>query len=878
MKLSDYRKKRDAARTNEPLGAEPPPGRGPTLVGAYVVHLHDATRRHYDLRIEVDGVLTSFAVPKGPTLDPDEKHVAIQTEDHPIEYLDFEAVIPAGNYGAGSMILWDRGSIRYLDSSAEAGLESGKLDFILSGHKLRGRFALVRFKGSKTEWLLLKKRDPHASKERDITALEPRSILSGLTVDELADSPRIAAAIEAQAAELGAPARRFDSRKLSPMLCSTPDADRIPTHGKGWIYELKLDGVRILAEKGGEDVTLTYRSARDTTASYPEVVRALRAVSASRVVLDGEIVAFDDAGQPNFQRLGQRIHLTRPADIRRASIAVPVLFMVFDMLAIGERDLRDLPLLERKRLLGRLLPGHGIVRALDHLEDDGRPLLAFCRDLRLEGVVAKRGSSRYRPGPKRYDDWVKIKCERDDDFVVVGWTRGERGRDRLGALDIASFHEGELVTRGKVGSGFDEKAIDQVLALLRPLVTPDCAVRGKLPSAPRGRTFVRPEIVVSVHYLGWSDEGLVRFPVFRGIRVDQAPTDCTAAPPGEIAMVAAPAAAPAEAKPAEAPAAGQDPRPGAGSGRSGSEERRAAITNKSKVLFPDDGYTKADLWAYYEGIAPTLLPYLEDRPIVLVRYPDGILGKHFFQWNAPPGMPSWVRSFSIHVEDEDRNEKRVFIVNDVDSLLFIANLACIPIHVLGCRKDTLDQCDFFTVDFDLKGVALRKAVTLALTLHELLQAIGLVGFPKTSGQSGLHVLVPLGPGVSFATARAMSEVLARLLVQRHPDLGTLERAVSKRGDRVYVDTGQTGPSRTIVSPYSVRATAGARVSTPLSWGEVTPDLDPSVFTIKTTVERVAQRGDPMAPLLHALPSVGAAVSALEVLVSESAAVSARGGR
>lgn len=874
MKLSDYRKKRDAARTNEPLGAEPPAGRGPTLAGAYVVHLHDATRRHYDLRIEVDGVLTSFAVPKGPTLNPDEKHVAIQTEDHPIEYLDFEAVIPAGNYGAGSMILWDRGSIRYLEASAEAGLESGKLDFVLSGHKLRGRFALVRLKGSRTEWLLLKKRDAHASQDRDITAAEPRSILSGLTVDELADSPRIAASIEAQAAELGAPVRRFDGRKLGPMLCSTAEADRIPIHGSGWIYELKLDGVRILAEKGGEDVTLTYRSSRDTTAAYPEVVRALRAVSASRVVLDGEIVAFDEMGQPNFQRLGQRIHLTRPSDIRRAAIAVPVLFMVFDMLAIGDRDLRELPLLDRKRLLGRLLPGAGILRVLDHLEDDGRPLLAFCRELRLEGVVAKRAGSRYRSGPKRYDDWVKIKCERDDDFVVVGWTRGERGRDRLGALDIASYHAGELVARGKVGSGFDEKTLDRMLELLRPLVTPHCAVQGMLPPAPRGRTFVRPEVVVSVRYLGWSDEGLVRFPVFRGIRADQDPADCAAAPPGEISLRAA---APAAAPPLETPPAGQDPRPIVGSARSGSEERRAAITNKSKVLFPDDGYTKADLWAYYEGIAPTLLPYLEDRPIVLVRYPDGILGKHFFQWNAPQGMPAWVRSFSIHVEDEERNEKRVFIVNDADSLLFIANLACIPIHVLGCRKDTLDQCDFFTVDFDLKGVALRKAVTLALTLHQLLEAIGLAGFPKTSGQSGLHVLVPLGPGVSFATARAMSEVLARLLVQRHPEIATLERAVSKRGDRVYIDTGQTGPSRTIVAPYSVRATAGARVSTPLAWGEVTADLDPAAFTIKTTVDRVAKRGDPMAPMFHARPSIGAAVASLEVLVSESAAMSSRSG-
>ncbi len=883
-RLRSYRSKRRAEATPEPPG-EPPepadqePGPGPsgeTRSGAFVVHLHDATRRHYDLRLEVGGVLASFAVPKGPGLDPSEKHLAIRTEDHPIEYVDFEGVIEPGNYGAGPMICWDRGLVRYLETSAEQGLASGKVDLVLGGYKLRGRYALVKLdKSAKgNEWLLLKKNDAFADREHDVRVDAPRSVLSGLTVGELARAPALVKEAEDRARALGAKEGEVDGRKVSPMLCSTLDEEvgaELPTAIRsGYVYELKLDGVRVVADKRDGDVALTYRSARDTTAAYPEVERAVRALAPERVVLDGEVVAFDEAGVPNFQRLAQRIHLNEKWAIGRALLSVPVVYLVFDVLALGPHDLRGLPLLARREILRRVVPGQGVIRALDYLESHGEALLDFCRARKLEGIVAKRADSPYRPGPKRTANWVKIKCERDESFVVIGYTRGNEGRSRLGALDLGAYEDGVLRVRGKVGSGLNERTIDALLAKLEPLRTKQVTFKGKLGSAPQGRTLVKPEVVVSVRFLGWSDEGLLRFPTFRGVDYDRAPEDCVAGP-HDAAVHLPSLEAPRfrkekRAREAAARALGEadEEEPPASSYRGSHPLKRAVLTNQDKVFWPEEGYTKGDLCRYYEAISGALLPYLRDRPVVLVRYPDGVAGKHFFQWNVPWGFPAWIRHIPLSTADEDR-KKRVFLINDLDGLLAVANLGAIPLHVLSCRAQSLEQCDFFTLDFDVDRSTLANGVTLVRELRRLLDAIGLQGFCKTSGQSGLHVLVPLGPGIGFETAHTLCGLLGRLVAQRHPDIATLERVVERRGKRVLVDVGQTGPRRTIVAPYSVRAFPGARVSTPITWEEL-DGVDPSTFTIRTVPPRVEAVGDLMRGVLTARPDVPGAVKALEGLV------------
>ncbi len=860
--LDTYRDKRDPGATNEPFGAEPLHSTGATRRGAFVVHCHAARNLHFDLRLEVGGVLTSFAVPKGPSLDPKQKRLAIQTENHPMGYLDFEDVIPKGNYGAGAMIVWDQGRVIYPEAAAEEQIDNGKLDFILDGFKLGGRFALVRTNprgqgpkpprkdGKPFEWLLLKKEDGFSKPGSDVVADARWSVLSGLTVDERAESLDVGEAVEAAAEELGAKkSKGKEGRRVSPMLCSLEEPD---LDAKGWLYELKIDGVRILADKRGDSVRLSYRTGRPATSSYPEIVRAIRALPIERVLLDGEVVAFDEKGKPNFQRLGQRIHARRRGDVSFVVDAVPVRYLVFDVLQAGDYDLTRLPLTARKELLGEIVRGGGWVRVLDHIEDSGRALYDFCLEQGLEGVVAKRGASKYMEGPTRYPDWVKIKTEREADFVVVGYTKGEGGRKDLGALDLATFDEhGVLTVRGKAGSGLDEATIATLLPRLEKLKRKKPQAAGTYGPKKAGRVHVKPEIVVNVRYLGWSEDGVLRFPVFRGVREDVPMDDCTAAPRLADDLAEAIEDTPRKQDKPDTRLAGR---------------HRVQLTNQNKVFWPEEGYTKGDLCDYYEAMAPTILPYLSDRPVMLVRYPDGIRGKNFYQWRVPWRAPSWVRSLPIKSEEEDK-DVTCFLVDDLDTLLYIANLGCIPVHILGGRKGRLDLADFVTIDFDLEERPLRDAITLARTLHEILEEIGLPSFPKTSGQSGLHVFVPVGEGVAWPTAKMLGEVLGRILLSRHRDIATMNRNKETRAGKVYVDVGQIGPSRTIVAPYSVRARPGATVSTPLSWDEVSFALDPRAFDIFTVPERVAKVGDPMAGLLDVGVDIAAAIEALRAFIA-----------
>ncbi len=398
------------------------------------MHLHDARRRHWDVRLQIGGTLMSFAVPKGPSLDPREKRLAVHTEDHPLEYADFEDVIPDGNYGAGAMIVWDAGRVRYLEPPEE-GLAKGKLDFVLSGYKLGGRFALVqtgkragRDPDEKNQWLLIKKEDAFSSQERDIVGEAPESVLSGMTVEALARKQEVAASFVAHARRLGALTGDLDARKLTPMLCAGDARLDDPKR----LYELKLDGVRLLADRRGGDVALIYRSQRVMTGTYPEVARAVRSLAPDRLVLDGEVVAFDDEGRPSFHRLGRRMHLTRPHDVMHAAAEVPVVYVVFDVLQVGDWDLRSLPLRARKELLAEIVPRRGVIRMLDHLDGDGRPLFDLCAKLGLEGVVAKNAASPYRAGPERSEDWSKIKRVREADLPSWAGSKA-RGRGRRSA-------------------------------------------------------------------------------------------------------------------------------------------------------------------------------------------------------------------------------------------------------------------------------------------------------------------------------------------------------------------------------------------------------------------------------------------------------------
>lgn len=877
--LRRYREKRDPAATNEPFEVARP-STGATWAGDFVVHLHDATRRHYDLRLQIGGVLKSFAVPRGPSLWPQEKRLAVQTEDHPLSYLDFEDVIPDSNYGAGPMIVWDIGRVKYLEQTPEEGLPKGKLDFELQGRKLRGRFALVettqRFSpGAKQrQWLLVKKQDPHCvPDERGPVETQPESVFSGLTVEQLLVRSTLAQQLLDEARAQGATEWGNGPEKLTPMMCATQGAELDDTRR---LYELKLDGVRVLATKNGDRVQLTYRSGRSAAESFPEVVRALQTSFLDQVVIDGELVAFDERGKPNFQRLAQRFSVSRPYEVKAAMSQVSVVFLAFDVLRLANLNVMKLPLIERKRLLAKLIRGKGLIRYLDHLEDRGSLLFDLCEKQGLEGVISKLKTSAYLPG-ERTSDWVKHKRESEELFVVVGWVRGKGHREALGALELATYRDETLIYRGRVGSGFNDAVIRRMLATMPSLVTAEFHCQ-ELPEEGMANSVpLLPRWVVRVRFLEWTPQKRLRMAVLLDWFEDGDLRECVAAPHEELeqrafANLEAHAAAPMVTATSPAEPLPLEPHPelpdhleleGAALDPMALVRHRVTVTNVDKLFWPEEGYTKGQLLQYYEEIAPWLLPHLAERPVMLVRYPDGVTGKSFYQWNVPAGTPSWVRTLTIREEEKDGKDVTTFLVDSVDALLHIINLGCIPIHVLAGRMPHVDDCDFLTIDFDLGEQPFSLAVRMALETRQLLADVGLTGYAKTSGQSGLHVLIPMGERVKYPMAKGLVELLGRLLQLRFPEEATMERRVNKRGGRAYIDTGQTGRSRTIVGPYSVRAHPGARVSTPLHWDEVHLALRPERYTMFTVPELVRGRGDPLAGWLDQRPDMASVLSKLE---------------
>jgi len=830
--LEAYRKKRDPERTPEPFG-----GRRVAGERLFVVHKHAARNLHYDLRLEMDGVLKSWAVPKGPSVRPEEKRLAVHVEDHPIEYADFEGVIPAGNYGAGGVIIWDRGWYRPVkEGDPLEQLAKGKLEVEFFGFKLRGRWTLARMAKKEKEWLLLKKADAAASGS-ELIERYPQSVLSGLTVEEIRDPPAKRAAVRARLQALGAP-RGDVSPRTQPLMLATL-AER-PVSGKEWLFEIKYDGVRVLASRQGKAVGLFGRSGQEITGRYPELVSALRALPVETFLIDGEIVALDESGKPSFERLQARMGLTNPRDIARATTAVPVIGIFFDCLALDGHDLRRLPLLERKECLRLLLPPLGPVRYGDHVREHGEAFFEAASAEHLEGIVAKKLKSLYVGG--RSQDWIKVKCLRRQEFVIGGYTDPQGARAYFGALHIGIYDGPRLVYVSKVGTGFDDASLKSLSEALQPLRCPTSPFAIGTPTG-RGHHWVEPKLVCEVRFTEWTKDGGIRHPAFLGLRTDKRPEECRREAPVEIA---APAPSPAEPAP----------------------RAEVKITNPKKVFWPKDGYTKADLIAYYVAVAPLLLPYLRERPVVLTRYPDGIAGKSFFQKDAPEFTPAWVRTERIYSKDAER-EIDYFIVDDVETLRYVINLGTIPLHLWSARLGSLDRPDWLILDLDPKGAPFADVVKVARQLHRILDEVGLPNYVKTSGATGLHVLIPLGSRYTHEEARTFARLLALLGVEAMPDLATLARPIRAREGKVYIDFGQNGHGRTIVAPFSVRPLPDAPASCPLPWEMVTARLDPRRFTIKTLPAQMEKTGDPLAPILAGSVDMATAIARIEARLPRS---------
>jgi bifunctional non-homologous end joining protein LigD len=838
-RLSHYRAKRSLERTPEPAGSLAGNEGVSAGGGLFVVHKHAARRLHYDLRLEMDGVLRSWAVPKGPSFDPTDKRLAVLVEDHPLEYGDFEGVIPAGNYGAGAVIVWDRGRWIPLEDPTD-GLANGKLLFELHGIKLRGRWTLVKLKKGEQEWLLIKERDGYVSS--DGAGINEASVLSGLTVDDLKAGRTPGDAVGDDLLRLKAARTVVRASDVRLMLAESRDR---PFRGAEWLFELKLDGYRALAARDG-GAQLLSRNGNDLSPCFPEIVQALRALPFDRLVLDGELVALDEQGRPNFQRLQQRAQLRRGLDIRHASVECPVTYFAFDLLGFGEFDLRRLWLVERKALLARVVPTVGILRVLDHFEAEGELLYEQVQKIGLEGIVGKRRDSIYKPG--RTPAWVKIRTRRSDDFVIVGFSSPKGSRSGFGALYLGKYYdEGQLIYCGRAGSGFTEEQLTSVRATLDALRRPEPACAGTLPQEP-GTAWVEPRLVCEVEFTEWTEEGLLRQPVFLRFRDDKNPEECVA----QATL--------------DPPTNEADPRP-----RSrkpsvvDAEERSIDLTNVEKVFWPEDGYTKGDLLEYYRTIAPQILPYLADRPLVLTRFPDGIAGKSFFQMDAPRFVPEWIRRERRWSEQAER-EIDYFVCDDEESLLYLVNLGTIPLHIWSSRVSDIEHPDWCVLDLDPKGAPFADVVEVAQATHRLCDRLGLPNFVKSSGSSGLHVMIPLGCQCRHDEARSLGELLARLVTAELPDITTVARQISRREGKVYIDYLQNGTGRLIVAPFSVRPLPGAPVSAPLRWSEVTPDLDIRRLTIRTMPARVRKmRRDPLTEILRASPDLGAALERVQSL-------------
>ena len=840
--LSKYRAKRSPDRSPEPVGTvSPDPG------SLFVVHKHAARQLHFDLRLEMDGVLRSWAVPKGPSLDMADKRLAVKVEDHPLEYGDFEGVIPQGNYGAGGVIVWDRGQWVPLEDW-RTGLEKGKLLFELNGYKLHGKWTLVKIKKSEKDWLLIKERDSWMKQPGD--QFPEESVLSGLTVEEIVAGDTPAARLRKALEKTDAPRVRVDPRSVEPMHAES--ADEAFTRD-GWIFELKLDGYRLIASKSHGEPLLLTRNGNDYTGVFPEIARAVKALPIDDCIIDGEVVVCDAKGLPSFAMLQRRGRLTSTMDIKRAAVELPATFYAFDLLAFEDFDLRPLPLVERKQLLMDVIPKLGPLRALEHIERDGEAFLEQVTAMGLEGIIAKKAESRYRP--RRSSDWLKIKAERTGDFIIVGFTEPNRSRAHLGALQLADMVNGELVYAGRVGTGFNDALLRDLKEMFDGIMRrdPPCEgpilVPGENPLSSDDipetstTTWVDPVYVCEVRFREWTPDGLLRHSAFMRLRDNKRPDECERQEWSTVVDAESEAVAVEHISEPPPP----PPKPAV--------QKTVAFSNLKKVFWPAEGYTKGDLIEYYRAVSKWLLPYLRNRPVVLTRFPDGIEGKSFYQKDAPEFAPEWMRTVPIWSEETQR-DIRYFVCDDEESLLYLANMASIPLHIWGSRVGSLELPDWCVIDLDPKEAPFSDVIRVAQVLHRICDEAGLPNYVKTTGKTGLHIMLSLGRQLTYEQCRTLGELLARLVIRELGEIATITRHITKRGDKVYLDYLQNRHGQLIVAPFSVRPLPAATVSMPLSWDEVNDSLDPRAFTIRTAAKRMeALGGDPVSTVLDAKPDL-----------------------
>ena len=802
MALETYRRKRDFAATSEPAGSDRR-GHG----DAFVVQKHAASRLHYDLRLEIGDVLASWAVTRGPSLVPGEKRLAVHVEDHPLDYADFEGEIGKGQYGAGEVIVWDRGRWQPEGDPAR-GLKKGRLDFTLEGAKLKGHWHLVRMgakPGEKRDnWLLIKGKDAAARGPEDPDILEeaPASVISDRTIEDIAagrSAPRKAPAKNAATKRVKAKFPGFIPPALATLKPKAPQGD-------AWVHEIKFDGYRLQAQVRGGKARLLTRSGQDWTDRFGDAIAgALANLPAREAIVDGELVVEAENGASDFAALQADLSAGRTDRFR---------YYAFDLLWLDGEDLREAPLTARKERLAQLLKdAPDILRLSEHFEEDGEVMLEHACRLSLEGLVSKRRDGRYPSG--RSPAWIKSKCSDRQEFVIAGYVPSSVDTSAVGSLVLGYHRDGGLVHAGRVGTGFSRAVARELRARLDPLArkTPPFAEKPDA-AARRGVTWVKPDLVAEVEFRAWTADGLLRHAAFRGLREDKPASEIVREAEGRAAAAAPPA------------------RP------------QVRLTHPDRVYWPDAGVTKQGLADYYSEAWPRMAPHVVRRPLALLRCPGGTSGQCFFQKHAWKGQSREIVTFDDPLDDSD---DPLIAIDGLPGLIGLVQGGALEIHGWQSTLDDLEHPDQIVVDLDPgDGVPWTVVIDAAREVKARLEDAGLAAFVKTTGGKGLHVVAPLRPAAGWEAVKGFAAEMAKSMAGDAPERYVATVSKAKRTGKILVDYLRNGRNNTAIAPYATRARAGAPVSMPLGWEELGPEIGPAHFTVANAPSRLANSVDPWA--------------------------------
>ncbi|QDP84040.1 DNA ligase D [Chryseobacterium sp. SNU WT5] len=831
MALEEYNNKRKFDETSEPEGKEKKTAGKLT----FVIQRHSASRLHYDFRLEMDGVLKSWAVPKGPSLDPKDKRLAMMTEDHPFSYKDFEGSIPEGNYGGGEVEIWDSGTYEPLekvkgksdDLVMRHDLHKESLKFILNGKKLKGEFALVKIKNSKqgNAWLLIKHKDDYAITDYDAEDHVPRK--SKVTIREESRHSK-KKTISEKTYHHFTPSLSGEKKLkdfILPMLAQTGEKS---FDDKDWVFEIKWDGYRAVADLRNKDLLLYSRNGLSYAEKFYKIVKALDHQNYS-MVLDGEIVAYNADGKPDFQAL-QKIG-------ENPDLAMT--YQVFDLLWLNGHSTEKLTLLERKELLKEALVENEIIRYCEHIPEKGSDFFNQIKAFNLEGMIAKKANSTYSEGV-RSSDWLKIKFQNTEDVLICGFTKPKGSRSKFGALILGSLVDGNLQYCGHAGSGFSDASLNELHEKFKHFITKDCPFE-TIPKTNTSPTWMKPELVCEIKFTEKTNDGIFRHPVFMGLRIDKEKEDLENESAIPSQLTGKNPLTKRKTKTVEATTKSEGNK---------TKHKLVRLTNQNKIYFPGTGITKGDVVNYYQSISKYILPHLKSRPQSLNRFPNGIEGLNFYHKDAGDTAPDWIEKVSVFSESNEK-DIQYLICNTADDLAYLNNLGCIDLNPWNSTVDHLNKPDWLALDLDpSEKNTFDHVIETALCVKEVLDQSKIKGFCKTSGSTGIHIYIPMGAQYEVEQVKNFAHILMQKVEKLLPDLTTLERSLSKRSkEKIYLDYLQNRTGQTLASVYSIRPKQNAPVSMPIQWDELKEGLKVTDFNIHNAFDRIKKNGDLFKPVL-----------------------------